>query len=123
MKTLRYFSQRDFSRCNPPCKIIDMDDKLMEMLDVARFHSGVAYIPTSGKRTLQHELDMDRDGSSSHVKGLAVDLLAETSSDRRKILSGLIKAGFTRIGIGKNFIHADIDPDKDQDVIWHYYNG
>lgn len=31
-----------------------------------------------------------------------------------------MEAGFTRIGIGQNFIHVDTDPDKQQNIIWTY---
>ena len=36
------------------------------------------------------------------------------------ILNALISVGINRIGIGKSFIHCDIDNLKDQDVIWLY---
>ena len=31
-----------------------------------------------------------------------------------------MEAGFSRFGIGHNFIHVDIDEDKIQGVIWTY---
>lgn len=54
-------------------------------------------------------------------KGIAIDLQAKYSRQRFLIIRGLIEAGFTRIGIGENFIHVDDDKDKDQRVVWHYY--
>ena len=33
-----------------------------------------------------------------------------------------MKAGFNRIGIGADFIHADTDETKQEGVIWHYYD-
>ena len=49
---------------------------------------------------------------------MAVDIACDDSVTRQKIVSGLIKAGFTRIGISKTFIHADND--LKTDAIWLY---
>lgn len=98
-----------------------MDHEFMKKLDLARRISNIPYEPTSGFRTIDHELKMDRDGSSSHTKGIAIDLKAQYSRQRFLILKGLLEAGFTRIGIGEDFIHVDDDKEKDQHVVWHYY--
>jgi len=58
--------------------------------------------------------------TSSHLKGYAVDIKCEESPYRYLLVGGLLKAGFKRIGIGKNFIHADIDPEKVGSLIWVY---
>lgn len=118
---MRYFTERDFDRATPRCKLSDMDPSFMERLDVARFHAGVPFIVNSAYRSKEHELSKGRDGTSSHTKGVAVDLRANNSRARYRILYGLIKAGFTRIGIGDGYIHADLDHDKDQGVAWDYY--
>ena len=99
-----------------------MEENFLHRLDVARFHSGVPYIVLSAHRTKEHELEKGRDGTSSHTKGLAVDLKATNSRARFKILVGLIKAGFTRIGASSKggFIHVDSDNAKDQNVMWLY---
>ena len=57
---------------------------------------------------------------SAHLTGLAVDCKALTSSDRYRIVVAALGAGFERIGIGKTFVHLDIDPSKPQGVIWLY---
>jgi len=51
---------------------------------------------------------------------LAVDIKAVTSETRYKVISALLAAGFTRIGIAKTFIHADTDPDKPANLTWVY---
>ena len=58
--------------------------------------------------------------ASSHLKGLAVDIACSASRDRFNLVNLFAKYGITRIGIAKNFIHIDIDGDKDPDVIWTY---
>jgi len=118
---LRYFSQRDFDTCNPPCKLQDMDQTFMKKLDIARQVAMLPFIVTSGFRSEIYEKEQGRDGTSSHTKGVAIDLGVSNSSERYKILNALLSVGINRIGIGENFIHADIDKDKPQSVIWHYY--
>jgi len=117
---LNYFSNNDFRNASPSCSIKDMEETFLHRLDVARYHSGVPYIVNSAYRTVEHEKSKGRDGTSSHTKGVAVDLKATNSRSRCKIIEGLLKAGFTRIGISGNFIHVDADSNKDQNVIWTY---
>ena len=118
---LKYFSQSDFDKCNPPCKLEEMDEKFMKKLDIARQIAKIPIIPTSGFRSEEWELKQGRDGTSSHTKGLAIDLKAEDSPTRYKLINSLLSVGLNRIGIGKNFIHVDMDKDKSPKVIWHYY--
>ncbi|MAO65053.1 MAG: peptidase M15 [Balneola sp.] len=116
-----YFSQNDFDTAIPVCKMSDMDEEFMEKLDLAREIARVPFIVNSAYRTVEYEKSKGRDGSSSHTKGLAVDLKCTLSRVRFRILHGLLQAGFTRIGVGKTFIHVDFDQDKDQQVVWDYY--
>ena len=115
-----YFSQWDFDNASPPCSIHDMNSKFMERIDNARRTAGVAFIVNSAYRTVDHELSRDRNGKSSHTKGVALDIRANDSRNRYIIVKALLDAGFTRIGIHKSFIHVDADKDKDQRVVFIY---
>ena len=115
-----YFTNNDFRNANPSCSINDMDENFLHRLDVARFHSGVPYIVNSAFRTVEHEKSKGRSGDSSHTKGVAVDLKATNARTKFKIITGLIKAGFTRIFVYDTFIHVDLDYDKDQEVLDNY---
>ena len=95
-----------------------MQETFLHRLDIARFHSGVPYIVNSAYRSVEHEKSKGRDGTSSHTKGLAVDLRATNSRTRFKIIEGLLKAGFTRIGVYNWGIHVDEDYEKEQEVIF-----
>jgi len=86
----------------------------------AREIAGVPFRINSGYRCEAHNREVGGTEDSSHIKGYAADLHCLYSGSRWKIIDALIKAGFVRIGIGKSFIHADNDPDKDQNVIWLY---
>lgn len=118
---LKYFSNSDFSSATPTCELSDMDETFMYRLDTARGLAGIPFIVNSAYRTISYEKSKGRDGSSSHTKGLAVDLKAEMSRERYLIINALLKAGFHRIGVGESFVHVDGDQQKDRNVIWHYY--
>jgi hypothetical protein len=50
----------------------------------------------------------------------AADLAAATSRSRYQFIRAAVEAGFKRIGIGRDFVHVDVDPVKDQEVLWLY---
>jgi len=100
----------------------DMDEDIVLDLDRARGYAEVPFKLNSTIRCMAHNLKPEVGGSktSSHPKGLAADIECKTSYARYKIIYGLRKAGFNRIGIGKNFVHADKDPDKPKELMWVY---
>lgn len=116
----KYFSHSDFATATPECSIGDMDKAFLHKLDTARGIAGVPFVINSAYRTKEYEKSKGRDGTSSHIKGLAVDISANGSRKKFLIIDALLKTGFTRIGIGSDFVHVDDDPDKDQQVIWTY---
>lgn len=121
MIVARYFSETEFRRCTPSCSLQDMDSGTMAKLDYARELAGIPFVLNSAYRSKAWELGRGRTGTSSHCKGKAVDIRCNSYSNRWKVVNALIKAGFTRIGIGKTYIHADTDTSKQQEVIWDYY--
>lgn len=98
----------------------NMQQSHLDMLDDAREIAGVPFIVNSGFRTKQHNKDVGGKKDSSHPEGYATDLKVTDSRTRFIILHALIAVGFTRIGIGKTFIHVDNDPNKDKQVTWLY---
>jgi hypothetical protein len=95
-----------------------MHAEFLEKLQWARTLSDYPYDLSSTIRCEQHNRDVGGLENSSHVDGLAVDIRTPNARARYKILYGLIKAGFTRIGVYKTFIHVDYDPSKPQEVVW-----
>lgn len=120
MSSYRYFTQRDFDRCVPPCNIADMNPGTMRRFDFARQLAGTPFVINSAHRTVVYEKSKGRNGNSAHTTGQAMDIRATDSRSRWLIINSLIKAGFTRIGIARNYIHADDDLTKDAMVIWLY---
>ena len=123
--TLKHFQLSEFN-CNcGECshKGEDMDIDFMIKLDRARELAGIPFKITSGARCLEHNKSIGGVSKSSHcnIPCNASDISATDSRQRFKIVENLIKAGFTRIGIGKNFVHCDTDKLKSQRVCWHYY--
>ncbi len=74
---------------------------------------------TSGYRCEAHNEAVGGLKDSAHKKGLAADIKCEDTLLRFLLLKALLKVGFKRIGIYKNFIHADLDGSKPQGVIWY----
>lgn len=108
----KYFKEVEFARCNPPCELSDMSEDFLRCLDDARQKAKVPFRLTSAYRSIDHERSKGRNGTSSHCKGVAVDISCGSSYVRGRILYGLIQAGFNRIGLYRGFIHADLDLDK-----------
>lgn len=102
--------------------IADMDEDFVARLDLARGIAKYPFVLTSAVRCPKYNASDEVGGSetSSHPLGFAGDIEAEDSHARFKIIHGLIKAGFNRIGIGRKFIHVDSDPNKSKNVIWLY---
>lgn len=97
----------------------NMDEDFLSKLDEAREFAGIPFIINSAYRSPEHTLSI-KNPTSSHIKGLAVDIKATDSSTRFKVIEALISVGFTRLGIADAFIHVDWDFDKSQEVIWTY---
>ena len=101
-----------------------IQDALREKLEAARNIAGIPFVITSGFRGTETQNDLIARGlsepTSSHPKGLAVDIAAKDSRARALIVGAALKAGITRIGIAKTFIHLDIDDSKDPNLIWMY---
>lgn len=96
-----------------------MDEDFLSKLDEAREFAGIPFIINSAYRSPEHPLSI-KNPTSSHMKGLAVDIKATDSSTRFKVIEALVSVGFTRLGIADTFIHVDWDFDKSQEVIWTY---
>ena len=121
MIVAKYFNESEFRKCTPSCSLQDMDARLIGKLDLAREKAGIPFVLNSAYRSVAWEKGRGRSGTSSHCKGMAVDIRCNSYSNRWKVVKALMDAGFTRIGIGKTYVHADCDTDKTQNVIWDYY--
>jgi hypothetical protein len=115
---LKYFNKSEFT-CKCGCGETVISDDLLEMLDEARGFAKIPFVVNSGYRCVNHT-ESKRNPTSSHIKGLAVDIRCKDSRSRAIIIDALGYVGFTRLGIAKTFIHADIDKEKSNPVVWLY---
>ena len=118
---LKYFKLSEFDSPDELGSGSKMDKKFLEKLDYARHNAGIPFKINSGYRTAYHnDKVLGARIGSSHKKGIAADIGYNGSRDRYIIVKSLMEVGITRIGIGKSFVHCDVDKQKDQDVIWLY---
>lgn len=122
MKTSKYFAPAEFKRCTPSCSIEDMDQRFLNTLDAIRALAGIPLVLNCAYRSVAHEKARGRSGNSAHTKGLAADIRCNSSATRWKIVTAALALGIRRIGIGKSYVHVDIDGALPQDVVWHYYD-
>lgn len=121
--SFKYFAEHEFfCQCGCGLGLKDMDQNFVHKLNDARAIAMVPFRITSSIRCQKHNAKVSKIGSkSSHLKGCAVDLEAESSRRRMQIVAALICVNFSRIGIGTDFIHVDFDIQKTQQVMWHYF--
>lgn len=113
----KFFKSGEFHRCIPPCNISSVDVNLLYRLDKLRELYGKPIILNSAYRTVEYERSVGRSGTSSHTKGLAVDIRCLDSRERLLLLKSALDVGFRRIGIYKRFLHLDIDSSKPK-CVW-----
>ena len=117
---MRHFSANEFlCKCGCGKGIESMDEDFLWELDKARGIAEVPFVLTSAFRCKEYNLEISIP-TSSHVKGLAVDIACTASYNRFKIVQALIKVGIDRWGVRHDFIHCDSDPDKPRELFWVY---
>ena len=122
----KYFTYNEFDCKGGIGKGESMDNNFICLLDDARELAGIPFKITSGYRTPEYNKQLIDYGfqasiTSSHIQGLAADIEVKNSENRFRIVGALVSVGINRIGIGKDFIHCDIDENKKPNLIWTYY--
>ena len=98
----------------------EMSLSFLHKLDQAREFLDMPISLNSAQRCMRHNIAVGSKDTSSHLNGHAVDIHVPNSLYRYSLIVALVKAGFDRIGVAKDFIHTDDDPDKPAGVIWVY---
>jgi uncharacterized protein YcbK (DUF882 family) len=115
-----FFEYSEFDSPDERDSYMNMDVAFLNKLSKARELAAIGFKITSGYRSPAHNAKVGGVPSSSHTIGRAVDIYAPTSTQKYIIINSLLQVGFNRIGVAKNFIHVDDDPNKSEDVIWTY---
>jgi len=122
---------RDFSRaefaCRDGCGANQVSPRLVDALQAMRDRVGRPIAIRSGCRCRAWNAHEGGKPDSAHLcvpeEGElceAADLAAPDSATRYDLVAAAIAAGIHRIGIGKGFVHVDVDTTKDQEVLWLY---
>lgn len=114
----KYFKETEYA-CKCGCGKSELSVLMLEKLDALRELLNRPIIINSAYRCQEHNKKIGGTPDSSHTKGYAVDIRATSSREKYEVISGAIKLGVNRIGVYSNFIHIDIDPAKDKEVIWY----
>ena len=117
-RNVTHFTAKEFACPETGEALVSCD--LVVMLDKARTFAATPFTITSGYRSPAHNRKVGGVPGSAHTKGLAADIAAPNNKARHDIVRGLIEAGCVRIGIGKGFVHADVDLDKPWPRLWTY---
>ena len=117
-KKIRFFERSHFA-C-PCCGKCEMAEELILKLDHIRECLGLPIIITSGFRCEVHNKVVGGAPNSAHLKGLAADISIPTSAYRYNLITYAVILRIHRIGIGKNFVHLDIDKSKPWPSMWVY---
>jgi len=120
MVTSKYFKESEFRACTPSCHLHDMNQATMSKFDTAREIAGIPFVINSAYRSPEWDRSKGRSGTGAHTLGRAIDIRCNSDRNRFLVISALLKAGFTRIGIAKTYIHADDSPSHTQQVVWLY---
>lgn len=117
---LTYFKPHEFDSPDELYSGLKMSLSFLLKLDEARGIAGVPFKINSGYRTVNHNKSIGGSPTSSHLKGIAVDIACNSDIDAIKIVAALTEAGIKRIGVGPGFIHCDYDLDKPNPSYWIY---
>ena len=117
-KLTEHFSKEEFDcQCGCGNGDIIISENLVFELECVRVHYGKPMRINSGIRCLSHNRNIGSRDTSSHIKGLAVDISCNDMGTRLKLVKHLLRDGeFTRIGFHREFIHVDIDYDKPKGI-------
>lgn len=93
-----------------PNEVVGLKPEIIKVIDKARGIAGTPFNLTSGLRSVEKNKQVGGQPNSSHLRGLAVDILCTDNTKRSKILHGLLTCGTPLfIEVAPGHIHADID--------------
>ncbi len=122
---IKHFKPKEFTcNCEGLCDHPNViSPAVVAKLDKIRESIGIPIAITSGTRCERHNRKVGGKPQSAHIprKGVsyAVDVRCPDSSFRYTFLKAALPM-FNRIGIGKDFVHVDDDPEKTRNIVWVY---
>ena len=114
-----HFSKKEFA-CKDGCGFDTVQPGLIKVLERIRERLRRPVKIVSGCRCAKRNADVDGAKNSAHLRGYAADVKVVGSRERFELVWAALSVGVTRLGIGQNFVHLDIDPDITGSVMWVY---
>lgn len=119
----KYYNLNAFDSPDLPNSYINMNQKVIDVLDNLTELSGIHFMVNSGYRTLEHNMLVGGIVNSEHTKGNAIDIHVSDAATRYIVIKNLLLLNVSRIGVYNLFIHFDVSSVKPQNVIWHSLSG
>ncbi len=122
---IKHFAPREFTcKCNGLCDhSVAISIATVAKLDKIRDLIGLPVTILSGTRCARHNNKVGGKTQSGHLvkngESHAADVLCSDSGFRFAFLAAALPV-FNRIGIGKDFIHVDDDPELPENTVWVY---
>ena len=116
MSDFKYFKRDEFA-CSETGGNEIKDDFVLD-LDDLREVCGFPFVITSGYRAPEHSIEAAKDEPGQHTTGHCADIAVANGRQRFTLVSEALKAGFTGIGVGKDFVH--LDQRNGIPVMWTY---
>lgn len=117
---LKYFKLSEFDSPDEPGSGAKMKPHVLRALDALREKVGFPLTINSGYRTEANNKAVKGSANSAHLRGVAVDIKAVGGRAKFDLVKAGMELGFTRIGVGKTFIHLDMDESLPGQCIWTY---
>lgn len=107
--------------CKCGCESLYLDEKSLKMLLKTRVILDKPIIINSAYRCEKHNKKIGST-SDNHTGGYAFDIKCESNLYRLDLINSLLVAGFRRIIIYSNFIHADNNLKNKQGLFFRSWN-
>jgi uncharacterized protein YcbK (DUF882 family) len=117
---MKHFKPSDFASPDDPDTGQLMNEMLLSIVDQLQDRLQFPLKINSGFRTKEHNEKVGGSANSAHLRGYAVDIAAKSGREKYYIVREALRLGINRIGIGKTYVHLDIDPLLPQNVVWTY---
>lgn len=116
-----YFGVSEFDSPDEPGSGEMINPVFVAKLDSIREDVGFPMKINSGVRTLHHNKEVGGVENSAHTAPCycAADIRVRSRAQRDTIIASAKRHGITRIGIGRTFVHLDIDSTKPS-ATWYY---
>jgi len=100
------------------------DPELLRLLALLSKEVGRKLEVNSGHRSHTHNEEIGGVSDSAHLTYKAVDLHAGNPEKALALAKAAAKVGFQRIGVGRTFVHVDVDYSKNYPTAWgkEYYS-